>query len=284
MDAQWADDVHHALHVRLTGETQGYYADFAAPGALAKVLEGVFFHDGTYSGFRKQAHGRALDRAAMPGFRFVVSLQTHDQIGNRAQGDRLSASLSPGLLACGAALLLTGPGTPMLFMGEEWGASTPWMYFTDHTDPAIAEAVRRGRREEFAGHGWNLTEVPDPEAVETFERSRLDWDEVAGEPHARLLAWYRDLIRVRRERPDLRDPRLDHVHVDDDHEAGTVVVHRGDHLVVANLASEPRTVRPGGGDLRLVLAWNPHDAVTDGSDVVLAAQSAAVVERVAQPS
>jgi maltooligosyltrehalose trehalohydrolase len=169
-------------------------------------------------------------------------------------------------------------------MGEEWGASTPWMYFTDHTDPAIAEAVRRGRREEFAGHGWSLTEVPDPEAIETFERSRLDWDEPAGEPHARLLAWYRDLIRLRRERPDLRDPRLDHVHVDDDCEAGTVVVHRGDHLVVVNFASEPRTIRPGGGDLRLVLAWDPRDTVTGGSEVVLAAQSAAVLERDAQSS
>jgi maltooligosyltrehalose trehalohydrolase len=282
LDAQWADDVHHALHVRLTGETNGYYADFAAPGALAKVLEGVFFHDGSYSTFRGRAHGRPVDRTAIPGSRFVVSLQTHDQIGNREQGDRLSASLSPGLLACGAALLLTAAGTPMLFMGEEWGASTPWMYFTDHTDPEIAEAVRHGRREEFAGHGWSLADVPDPEAAETFERSRLDWDEPGRDPHARLLAWYRDLIRLRGERPDLRDPRLDHVHVDDDAAAGTVVVHRGEHLVVVNLAPEPRTVRPGAGDLRALLAWDPRDTVVSGGEVGLAAESAAVLERVAR--
>ncbi len=124
--AQWADDVHHALHVALTGETQGYYADFAEPGALAKVLGRVFLHDGTWSAFRGRTHGRHLARSTTPGWRFVVSLQTHDQVGNRATGDRLSATLDVGMLACGATLLLTGPGTPMLFMGEEWGASAPW--------------------------------------------------------------------------------------------------------------------------------------------------------------
>ncbi len=150
LNAQWADDVHHALHVLLTGETQGYYGDFAAPGALTKVLEGIFLHDGTYSTFRQRTHGRRVDRATLPGSRFVVSPQTHDQVGNRALGDRLSAQLSPGLLACGAALLLTSAGTPMLFMGEEWGASTPWQYFTDHTDAdrrrRPARATRRVRR------------------------------------------------------------------------------------------------------------------------------------------
>ena len=174
LHAQWADDVHHALHVLLTGERQGYYADFAEPGALEKVLGGVFLHDGTYSTFRRRTHGRPVDRSRTPGWRFVVSLQTHDQVGNRATGDRLSADLSPGRLACGAALLLTGPGTPMLFMGEEWGASTPWQYFTDHTDPGIAEAVRRGRRDEFAAHGWDREQVPDPQADRTAERSRLN--------------------------------------------------------------------------------------------------------------
>jgi maltooligosyltrehalose trehalohydrolase len=153
------------------------------------------------------------------------------------------------------------------------------MYFTDHTDPAIADAVRRGRREEFAGHGWSLDDVPDPEAVETFERSRLDWDERGREPHARLLEWYRDLIRLRRERADLRDPRLDLVHVDDDHEAQTVVVHRGDHLVVVNLASEPRAFRTHAGELRVALAWDPRDAVIDASEVVLRGESSAVLER-----
>jgi maltooligosyltrehalose trehalohydrolase len=281
LHAQWADDVHHALHVLLTGETHGYYEDFAVPGALAKVLGGMFLHDGTYSSFRRRTHGRPVDRARTAGWRFVVSLQTHDQVGNRAVGDRLSAQLGPGLLAAAAALLLCSPGTPMLFMGEEWGASTPWQYFTDHTDTRLAQAVRRGRRDEFAAHGWDRADVPDPQARATFERSKLDWSEVDREPHARLLRWYADLIRLRRVRPDLRDHRLDRVHVSHDFEANTVVVHRGAHLVVANLADRPHdvgfvsaTARP----VHVVLAWDT-DATTlvDPTTVRLPAESAAVL-------
>ena len=158
MHAQWADDVHHALHVALTGETQGYYADFADPGALAKVLRTPFFHDGTCSTFRgRTARPARSTPATVPGWRFVASLQTHDQVGNRAQGDRLSGrcSLDPGVLACGAAILLTSPWTPMLFMGEEWGASTPWQFFTDHTDPELARPPATGRKAEFGSHGWD---------------------------------------------------------------------------------------------------------------------------------
>ena len=281
LNAQWADDVHHALHVLLTGETHGYYADFAAPGALKKVLEGIFLHDGTYSTFRQRTHGRRVDRVTLPGARFVVSLQTHDQIGNRAQGDRLSARLSPGRLACGAALLLTGAGTPMLFMGEEWGASTPWQYFTDYTDTRLAAAVRRGRRDEFAEHGWNRADVPDPQSEQTVERSRLDWDEVRREPHARLFWWYRDLIRLRRERRDLRDPRLDLVRVDHDAERETVVVHRLWHAVVVNLAADPRTIELDpervAADLQVVLAFDTAGVELSGSTLVVPAESAVVL-------
>lgn len=161
LHAQWNDDFHHALHTALTGESQGYYADFAAAPltALAKTVTSAFFHNGTYSSFRGRAHGRPVDIARTAATRFVGYAQTHDQIGNRALGDRLSASLSPGLLACAAALVLTGPFTPMLFMGEEWGARTPWQFFTDHTDPALAEAVRSGRRREFAAHGWAADDI-----------------------------------------------------------------------------------------------------------------------------
>jgi maltooligosyltrehalose trehalohydrolase len=180
------------------------------------------------------------------------------------------------VLACGAALLLTSAGTPMLFMGEEWGASTPWMYFTDHTDPAIAEAVRNGRRAEFGAHGWNLEDVPDPQAEETFERSRLAWDELARPPHVELLAWYRALIRLRREQPDLRDGRLDRVHVEHDETASTVLMRRGAHLVAVNLAGEPRTLAISPG-LRIALAWGPAGAALDGSRLTLAAESAAVL-------
>jgi maltooligosyltrehalose trehalohydrolase len=272
--AQWADDVHHALHVTLTGEAQGYYADFASPGALTKVLEGIFFHDGSWSSFRRQTHGAPFDRASLPGSRFVISLQTHDQVGNRARGDRLSALVPPGLLACGAALLLTSAGTPMLFMGEEWGASTPWMYFTDHTDHAIAEAVRRGRREEFGRHGWAIDDVPDPQAAETFEGSRLDWEEQQREPHTRLLAWYRDLIALRRAHPDLRNPRLDRVRVEHDIAAETVIVRRGGHVVAVNLALEQRSLAVAGDGLQVALAWDPRGTELRGAELILPARSA----------
>ena len=276
LHAQWADDVHHALHVLLTGETQGYYADFAEPGALEKVLSHVFLHDGTYSTFRQRTHGRPVDRAMTPGWRFVVSLQTHDQVGNRATGDRLSALLSPGAMACGAALLLTSAYTPMLFMGEEWAASTPWQYFTDHTDAALAEAVRQGRRGEFAEHGWDAEEVPDPQARSTPRRSTLDWSERDRGDHGRIFAWYQDLLRLRRERPDLRDPRLDQVLV---HSDGPVtLIERGDHRVAVNLSDAPARIDLHAEDaiMTVLLAWEPGVEVSAGA-AVLPACSAAVL-------
>ncbi len=274
--AQWADDVHHALHVALTGETQGYYADFAAPEALAKVTTSPFFHDGTWSSFRGRHHGRRVDRTT-PGWRFVASLQTHDQVGNRALGDRLSASLAPGRLACGAAILLTAPWTPMLFMGEEWGAGTPWQFFTDHTDPALAEAVRHGRRDEFAAHGWAEADVPDPQDAETMRRSRLDWAEPARPPHDRLLRWYADLLALRRSEPDLRDGRADRVQVSHDALTSTFTMRRGAFTVLVNLGSQARTLPVGdGGPGGIALAWDRDVEARDGR-LTLPADSAAVV-------
>lgn len=240
LHAQWNDDFHHVLHTALTGETQGYYADFArAPFAsLAKTLTSGFFHDGTYSSFRGRSHGRPLDRTRVSAHRLLGYAQTHDQIGNRAQGDRLSASLSPGLLACAAALTLTGPFTPMLFMGEEWAAGTPWQFFTDHTDPELADAVRRGRRREFAAHGWAEEDVPDPQDPATRDRSCLDWSEPEEALHARVLAWYRDLITLRQRQADLSDPDLAAVKVAYDEEARWLALRRGDVRVAVNLSKE----------------------------------------------
>ena len=272
LHGQWADDVHHALHVALTGETQGYYEDFAAPDALARVMRSPFFHAGTYSSFRGRVHGRPVDAATVPGWRFVASLQTHDQVGNRATGDRLSQLVGPDLLACGAAILLTSPWTPMLFMGEEWGAGTPWQFFTDHTDPQIAEATRRGRRAEFGSHGWAEQDVPDPQDPETFRRSRLDWSEPDREPHARLLGWYRDLIRLRRDTPDLRAGDLTRVDVSWDGESRWFVSRRGAHVVLVNLGDEP--LRHDAREV--LLAWGDV-AVTDEGAVAVPPRSAAVV-------
>ncbi|MET9429530.1 MULTISPECIES: malto-oligosyltrehalose trehalohydrolase [unclassified Streptomyces] len=268
LHAQWNDDFHHALHTTLTGESQGYYADFArAPlAALAKTLQHVFFHDGTYSTFRGRTHGRPVDRETTPAHRFLGYAQTHDQIGNRATGDRLSASCSPGLLACAAALVLTGPFTPMLFMGEEWGAGTPWQFFTDHTDPELAEAVRRGRRREFAAHGWAEEDVPDPQDPATRDRSCLDWAEREREPHARLLAWHRELIALRAAQPDLTDPDLAAIRVSHDESARWLAYRRGDLRVVVNLAKEPAHV-PLGAPARVLAAWEPVED-PDGEGVV----------------
>ncbi len=154
LTAQWSDDFHHALHAVLTGERHGYYQDFGSVAALAKTMTRVFFYDGSWSSFRGRTHGRPVDVARLPADRFVCYLQDHDQVGNRATGDRISATLPPGLLKVGAGLVLTAPFTPMLFMGEEWGATTPWQYFTDHPDPVLGQAVAAGRRAEFARHGW----------------------------------------------------------------------------------------------------------------------------------
>ncbi len=280
LHAQWNDDFHHALHTALTDESQGYYADFAAgpAAALAKTLRGGFFHDGTYSSFRGRHHGRPLDAGAVPAYRLLGYAQNHDQIGNRALGDRLSARLSPGLLACAAALVLCGPFTPMLFMGEEWGARTPWQFFTDHTDPQLAEAVRTGRRREFAAHGWTAEEIPDPQDPATRARSCLDWTEPGREPHAALLAWHRRLIALRRGERDLARAPLaaTDVTVADDL---TTVLRRGSLCVAVNPTGGPATIplgtatRPTG----ILAAWRP--VALPGADGVLTlpAESAAVL-------
>ncbi|MFE0458707.1 malto-oligosyltrehalose trehalohydrolase [Kitasatospora sp. NPDC058965] len=239
LTAQWSDDFHHALHAAVTGEAQGYYADFGADptAALARTLTRGWFHDGTWSSFRGRHHGRPFP--PVPAHRLLGYAQTHDQVGNRAIGDRLTLEQ----LALTAPLVLTSPFTPMLFMGEEWGASTPWQYFTDHTDPGLAEAVRQGRRREFAAYGWTAEEVPDPQAPATVLASTLDWTEPRSGRHAELLAWYRTLIRLRREHPELTDGDLGAVRVD----AGPseVTVHRGRFRITVNFADKPTELPPG---------------------------------------
>ena len=274
LDAQWCDDVHHALHATLTGETQGYYADFGALDALAGVLRRPFFHAGTWSSFRGRTHGRPVDLARTPGHCFVVYVSDHDQVGNRAAGDRPSATLSPGLLACGAALVFCSPYTPMIFMGEEWGAGTPWQFFVGFDDPGLADAVREGRRSEFAEHGWGAGEVPDPTDPATFERSRLDWSEPDAGHHAWLLGVYRALIALRRAEPELTDPRLDRVHVDHDAVARTVVLHRGRLRLVVNLSGSEAVVPVDGV---VDTAYAPDDVGVSEGAVVLPPESFAVV-------
>ena len=275
LNGQWSDDFHHAVHVALTGETTGYYADFAHLESLAKVMTRGFYHDGTYSSFRGRDHGHPIDRENMPSWRLVVANQNHDQIGNRAIGDRLAATLDFGQLAIAAALTMAGPFTPMLFMGEEWGASTPWQFFTSHPEPELGKATAEGRIREFARMGWDPAVVPDPQALSTFENSKLFWPESTDADHARLLEFYRQLARLRSSRPDLTDPRLTRVGCEFDDEEKWFVLHRGDTTIVVNFAEHPVKLPYGGS----VLLASHDTVVATEAKVSLPAHSVSILAR-----
>ncbi|MEP6696719.1 MAG: malto-oligosyltrehalose trehalohydrolase [Pseudonocardiales bacterium] len=277
LTAQWSDDFHHALHAALTGERHGYYGDFGALSSLAKTLTGVFFHDGTWSSSRRRRHGRPINTGVVPGHRFLGYLQNHDQIGNRATGDRVSDTLPPGLLKVGAALVLTSPFTPMLFMGEEWAASTPWQFFTSYTEPALAEAVVVGRWSEFAEHGWATHDVPNPQHRGTFERSKLDWSEIGEPAHTEVLDFYRKAIAVRRQRAELTDSALSGITVDFSEEARWLVVARSGLRVACNLAEHRQTVPLDGAPRAVLLSSSPGFVYSDGK-VELDGGSVVVVE------
>jgi maltooligosyltrehalose trehalohydrolase len=274
LDAQWSDDFHHALHVALTGETTGYYGDFAPLSALAKVCERGFFHDGTWSSFRGRPHGRPVDRATMPSWRLVVCSQNHDQVGNRATGDRLTAHLDDDQLACAALLTLCGPFTPMLFMGEEFAASTPFQFFTSHPEPELGRATAEGRIEEFASHGWDAADVPDPQDPATFARSELDWSEASSGRGARLLEVYRALAVLRRRLPDLTDPALTKVECTADESTRVFTLRRGRAVIAVNFGAEPATVAVPEGELAFT---TPAGAAYDDGELTLPPHAGALV-------
>jgi malto-oligosyltrehalose synthase/malto-oligosyltrehalose trehalohydrolase len=270
LDAQWSDDFHHAVHVALTGETDGYYADFEPLAALAKVCERGFFHDGTWSSFRGRDHGQPVDVEHMPGWRLVVCSQNHDQVGNRARGDRLTEELDVDQLAVAALLTLTAPFTPMLFQGEEWGASTPFAFFTSHPEEELGEAVSEGRLREFERMGWDESQVPDPQDPATYERSKLDWSEVEVGDHAVLLSAYRELIALRRRLPELTDPDMRRTTCEVDEDARWFLMRRGDVAVVANVGDAEVVVDLGSDDRSWQVLWeSPAGVVLHDGRVVL---------------
>jgi maltooligosyltrehalose trehalohydrolase len=270
--AQWADDIHHAIHTAVSGERQGYYADFGSLAILAQTLRHGFFHAATYSSFRHRRHGRPLDTSAVPATRLLAYTCTHDQVGNRALGDRPSQNLDAGQLAVKAALVLASPYTAMLFMGEEWGASTPFQFFSSHPEPELARATAEGRKAEFAEHGWDADDIPDPQDPQTFLRSKLDWGEVQTAEHVRLLGFYRDLIVLRRSEADLADPWLEHLAVDYDEELAWIILSRGRFRIACNLSAEPVTVPVTG---EVVLAWGEPTVSADTT--VLGGHSVAIL-------
>ena len=254
LDAQWNDDLRHAIHVALTGETDAYHAQYSGTRDIAAALDRVFVYDGRYRRSETNAWTSGRRPSGDPVIGFI---QNHDQVGNRAMGERISQLVSPDVARVGAALVLLGPFVPLLFAGEEWAASTPFQYFTAHENEDLGDAIREGRRREFPARVQDRLDVPDPQAFGTFERSCLDWSERADEPHASMLAWYRQLIAFQAAHPELRDGSRPAVTLDA--AAGWLVMTHGGLRVVANLGPEPRNVPIGGPE-----PWRPCLASTDG--------------------
>jgi maltooligosyltrehalose trehalohydrolase len=241
LDAQWSDDIHHALHTVLTGEKSGYYADFGSLTNLCTAMSRPYVYAGHHSQFRKRRHGRPPIN--LSGHRFVAYLQNHDQLGNRARGDRLCHLVNDDRAKIGAALVLLSPYVPMIFQGEEWGACTPFLFFVDFgSEPELAQKVVHGRREEFAAFGWKPAEVPDPSHFDTFAQSKLNWDELSQTRHARQLDWYRSLISLRRRLTSLTTGRLDFVNAQCDEGTKWLRVDRGSISVLCNFAPEATDV------------------------------------------
>jgi maltooligosyltrehalose trehalohydrolase len=279
LDAQWSDDFHHALHAAVTGETDGYYGDFGRLTHLATALKEAYVYAGSHSRYRQRRHGRPPH--GLTGHRFLGYIQNHDQIGNRARGERIGHLAGPERQKVAAALVLTAPFIPMLFQGEEWAASSPFQYFTDHDDE-LGGAVREGRRAEFAAFGWDPTDVPDPQDPSTFLRSKLRWSERDASPHREVEAWYRQLIALRRSSPDLLDGRMESVEVDVDERNGTLVLRRGTVTVCCNFSDHERRLAVGDGEagrgLVVGLASRDGAALAEGQ-VTLPGPSAAILLR-----
>lgn len=263
VNAQWNDEFHHAIHCALTGEHNGYYADFGRLADVAKALKQAYIMDGQYCIGRQRRHGRLV--GDVTGHKFIGYLQTHDQVGNRAKGDRIGQLVSPGRQKVGAALVLTAPFIPMLFHGEEWAPSSPFQYFTDFRDADLQSAVRDGRRRQFEPFGWNPQDVPDPQDATTFERSKLLWDEIRQEPHREMLDWYKRLIRLRQSASDLSDGRMYHVETQLSEEARWLSVRRRHMSIVCNLLDRPQRVPVLGPGSTVLLASESRVSAAPGS-------------------
>lgn len=238
IDAQWSDDFHHALFTVLHAEQgKGWYSDFGSLENLAKSLSRVFVYDGAYSRYRGRRHGRPVE--GLSAHRFLGYIQNHDQVGNRMTGDRLEHIVGMDRAAAAAGILFTAPFIPMLFQGEEFAASTPFQYFADHDDPEMAKSVSEGRRRKFAAFGWSPDKIPDPEKMESFEGSKLNWSELHEGRHAEMLEWYRRLIHLRRTSSSLSDGDLGHIKVVVDEHKRWLIMDRGRVRVLWNLSDRP---------------------------------------------
>jgi maltooligosyltrehalose trehalohydrolase len=280
--AQWNDDFHHALHAVLTEETNGYYGDFGGMDDLACVLRRPYLYDGRFSPHRLRSHGRPA--YGVHASSFVAYSQNHDQVGNRATGERLHQLISIDLAKVAAALTILSPYVPLLFQGEEWAASSPFQYFVDFSeDPELAKSVVEGRRKEFAGL-QDVESVPDPQVEDTFERSKLDWDELSEDYHQEMLAWYRELIKVRRRLPALVDGRMERVSTSYDNESRTLVVEREGTFLAANLGRDECQLDLFLGENARIEIASTSGVRTMADKLMLPGQSIALVVRPTPPT
>ena len=256
LHAQWNDDFHHAVHVLMTGEQNGYYQDFGTVAQLAKAFTEGYIYTGEYSEFRKRRHGNSSSEVQAE--QFVVFTQNHDQVGNRMLGERLSRLISFEAQKLCAGLLVLSPFLPLIFMGEEYGETNPFLYFTSHSDPDLIDAVRRGRKEEFAAFAWQ-GEPPDPQAESTFLNSKLNSERAQEDPHRTLRALYKELLRLRSCLPALShlNKEANRVHAFEEQKA--LLVLRGSHespaLIAFNLGDHETSLTcqiPAGSWARLV--------------------------------
>jgi maltooligosyltrehalose trehalohydrolase len=262
MNAQWSDDFHHALFTVLQREAAGgYYSDFGDLSHLAKALEKSFVYDGIYSNYRNRFHGRTAGR--VPQNWFLGYIQNHDQVGNSAVGDRLREVVGLERAKIAAALVFASPFIPMIFQGEEWAASSPFQYFADHEDEEMARLVSEGRKREFAAFGWDPSLIPDPEKRETFERSKLNWSELSDGEHAEMLAWYQELIRLRRTTAALNEGEPGDTRVRFDQQQMWFSMERGNVTLCCNLGERERLfpVQEGG---KVVLSSRESLTVRNG--------------------
>lgn len=271
MDMQWADDVHHAIHAFFTGEGHGYYVDFDDPEALAKVFSGVFYHDGITSTFRGKEWGAPVPDD-INGHTFVVYDQNHDQVGNRAIGDRPSEHLSETEALASTCLVLLSPFTPMLFQGQEWNTKNRFAFFTDHNDE-LGPLVSEGRVKEFSSHGWEAIygetiEVPDPQDPQTFTSSKLDWSEV--EENREFLDFIKQAISIRKSVPDFASPERSTTRLEKISDR-QLILHRNAARLVINLADESLPVPSGN----VLATWG---TVHEGNEITLEPDSIAILD------
>ncbi len=288
LDGVWADDFHHQMRVLLAGDRDGYFSDYdPAVGELVQTLQKGWFHEGQQSRYNRAPRGTPIGPTTPP--QFIHCLQNHDQVGNRPLGGRLAHDITPAAYRAAAALLLLSPYTPLLFQGQEWGASTPWLFFSDH-HPELGRLVTAGRRQEFATFtGFAADDIPDPQDPATFERSRLRWDELAQPEHAALHRLHRELLQLR-QHPALQGRSRDSFTVAAIGEQALAIRRTSGGaaaLILVNLRGELRyqlgehavTAPPAGRAWRPVFSTGP-EAVVEGAAVMWRDAAAVVLEAI----